>query len=357
MKSALIWWPGAPYATHEVAAGLAFGLEAHGVRVEHYATNAHVEASGRYLNLLWKECGKPAQKPNDVDVLYHAACGVLERAHRTNCEWILVVSGMFQHPDVILWLRRAGFKVALVCTESPYDLAGELAMARLVNHVFTNERTTVPAFETVTRSVSVVRHAWHPEAHRPDLGVEVTDVPAHDVVFVGTGFIERVQLLERVNWDGIDFGLYGNWALVSRRSPLRKHIKGREIKNAAVAALYRRAKVGINLHRTSQRYSKDTLHVARAESLNPRAYELAACGLFFVSDYRAEVPEVFAGAVPTFRTAEELESLIRTWMVATESTRVDRAADIHRAVHNDSWIDRAREVITHLTPQREPAAA
>lgn len=357
MKSALIWWPGAPYATHEVAAGLAFGLEAAGVRVEHYATNAHVEASARYLNQLWKECGKPAQKPNDADVLYYAAVGVLERAHRTECEWILIVSGMYQHPDVVLYLRRAGFKVALLCTESPYDLAGELGLARLANHVFTNERTAQPAFETVCKSVSVIRHAWHPEAHSPDLGANVKDVPAHDVVFVGTGFIERVKLLERVNWDGIDFGLYGNWSLVARRSPLRQHIRGREIRNAAVAALYRRAKVGINLHRTSQRYSTDTLHVARAESLNPRAYELAACGLFFVSDYRAEVPQVFGSAVPTFRTAEELEALLRTWIAATEATRVARAAQIRDAVARESWTERAREVMAKLTTQRESAAA
>ncbi|CAB4177341.1 Glycosyl transferases group 1 [uncultured Caudovirales phage] len=357
MNSALLWWPGAPYATHEVAAGLAHGLAALGVRVEHYATNAHIEASGRYLDLLWRECGKPEAKPNDADVLYHAAVGVLERAHRTAVEWVVIVSGMYQHPDVVLWLRRAGFKVALVCTESPYDMAGELSLSRLVNHVFTNERTTAAMFATTCRSVSVLRHAWHPEAHTPDLGADVQDVPEHDVVFVGTGFIERVRMLEAVNWDGIDLGLYGNWTLVPARSRLRKHIRGREIRNQAVAGLYRRAKVGINLHRTSQRYSKDTLHVARAESLNPRAYELAACGLFFVSDYRAEVPEVFGNTVPTFRTGAELEHLLRSWVAATPATRLQRAGEIRQAVAQEHWVTRAQQLVSELTMSPQRAAA
>ena len=77
------------------------------------------------------------------------------------------------------------------------------------------------------------------------------------------------------------------------------------------AALYRAAKIGLNLHRSSATYGRNMPRILHAESMNPRAYELAATQSFQISDWRPEVQETFVGAVPTFQSAAELERLIR----------------------------------------------
>ena len=171
-----------------------------------------------------------------------------------------------------------------------------------------------------------------PERHNGEATVADDLAPEHDVVFVGTGFEERVDMLAAVDWTGIDFGLYGSWTLLGSRHPLREHLRAGVIDNRMTAALYRKAKIGLNLHRTSVGWGRGVEHITiKAESMNPRCYELAACGRFFVSDYRAEIGEVFGGLVPAFETAAELEALLRHYL-ADDEARLSIAAKLPEAV-------------------------
>ena len=109
------------------------------------------------------------------------------------------------------------------------------------------------------------------------------------------------------------------------RNPLRIYVRGGIVDNCLAAALYRRADIGLNLYRSGKGWGKDAPPVERAESLNPRAVELAACGVFTLSDYRAEVAEIFGDAVPTFRTPAELEYLVRYYLTCKDE-RQEKAA-------------------------------
>ena len=124
-------------------------------------------------------------------------------------------------------------------------------------------------------------------------------VLAHDVVFVGTGFDSRVALLSAVDWSGIDLGLYGAWGEVGQGHPLAPSLHPGLVDNARAGALYRKARIGLNLYRATGG--------PVAESLNPRAYELAADGVFTIAQPRAEQTERFNGSIATFTTAGELE--------------------------------------------------
>jgi spore maturation protein CgeB len=172
-------------------------------------------------------------------------------------------------------------------------------------------------------------------------------VPSHDVVFVGTCFQERIELLSSVDWTGIDLGLYGSWDELGSRSKLRKYVRGEETNNLLTAALYRKAKVGLNLYRQSKGFGRNAPRIESAESLNPRAYELAACGAFHISDYRAEVIEVFGDLVPTFTDTESLEQQIRFWL-RPDAYRGPIAKQLPGAVKGQDWHSRARRVVTDL---------
>ena len=73
-----------------------------------------------------------------------------------------------------------------------------------------------PACGRPTPNTHYLPVGYDPAQHGPQMNGEA---PAHDVVFVGTGFESRVALLSQVDWSGIDLGLYGAWAEVPAGPP------------------------------------------------------------------------------------------------------------------------------------------
>lgn len=340
----LLVHPGADTSTADVEAGLGFGLQAHGCQVVRYRVDLLLEPAKRWLFAEWRVMKKfdaTMARPTDHDVVYRAGIGALEVALRRQVDAVIVVTGTHFHPDALVMMRRAHLPVFAVFTESPYDLAYELEIAKLVDGCWTMERTCVPAFRGVQPNSGYLPHGWHPERHFVGVHADDAAVPAHDVVFVGTAFPERVRWLESIDWTGIDLGLYGNWdQFVATSHPLQRYVRAQQITNRAASALYRRAAIGLNLYRDTP------LGLPPAESLNPRAYELAACGVCTLSPERAEGQEVFGSIVPA-----PSELVIRDWLADAE-----RRAAMQRAlpplVAQASWVERAKIVLGDLQFQR-----
>jgi len=359
----LLVGPGASWSTADVATGLRYGLKAHGVELVDYALDTRIARSQSWLHYNWRQAKKrhpEIAKPNVADVFFQAGGEALIMAlwHDVfhGLDGVFLVSGMFVPMDVVLMMKRAHLKVFVLFTESPYDIQKELIMAKHVDGCWTTERSSVEAFRAVNPNSGYLRHAWHPERHRPGVQPGDEQIAAHDVVFVGSAFEERVKWLQAIDWTGIDLGLYGSWDGIHKHHVLHAFIKGKHTDNAVTAALYRRAKIGLNLYRTSIGWGTKAPKITHAESLNPRAYELAACGAFHLSTYRQEVPEVFGDLVPTFTTAPEAESLIRFWL-ADPAGRARVAEQLPACVAESSWRERATTVIGDLQTLLQRRAA
>lgn len=344
----LLWVdPGAEYATGDVSRGFVDALRAQGHDIGVFNLSTRIDRAGRWLNWNWKQAGKPAdEKPSAADVLYLAGNEIIARALRHEPDWVVICSAMYLHPDLIVMLRRAARRTVILLTESPYDDAQQIKVAPYADLIFTNERSSVQRLRTVNPDTHYLPHAYDPHRHMPDTYAD-EHLPSHDVVFVGSGFEERVELLTAVDWSGIDLGLYGYWANLGSRHPLRKYVRGKIINNLTAAALYRKAKIGLNLYRQSVGFGRNVPKIHYAESLNPRAYELAACGVFQISDCRSEVLEIFDGAVPTFGTPDELEALVRA-SLADDDRRTRAAERARRLVAPHTYAERAARLVGHL---------
>ena len=296
---------GIPWAIADVGAGLRDGLKAAGVEV----TTCRLDAIGA-----------------------------------TPVDAVVCVSAIHVTADVIHQLRRVGQRVYIVFTESPYDHAHEIAMAAHVDGGWTHERAVVPAFQSVNPHVGYLPHAWHTERHAP--AAADSGVPAHDVVLVGSGFPERITFLNAIDWTGINLGLYGIWEGFGLKESLEPCIKSGPVDNATAVSLYRRAKIGLNLYRR-------TTHPV--ESLNPRAYELAACGTFSISEHREESAERFGWLVPTFRTAAEASRLIREWLCRYDDREMVKR-QLPGRVADSTWNIRAAQVVADMARWCEVAA-
>jgi hypothetical protein len=346
----LVIEPGASWSTADVATGLYDGLERQGVTLLRYRLAQRIERSNRWLYAAWRKAKRTnptIEKPNTADVFYQAGVGALEMALHHQVDVVLVVSAMFLHPNVIVLMKRAGLRVVVLFTESPYDLKKELDVAALVDACWTNERSSLRAFRAVQPLSGYLPHGWHPDRHRPGAQPGDAQVHAHDVVFVGSAFQERIDWLAAIDWTGIDLGLYGMWDALAKKHPLQRFVRGGIVDNAATSALYRRATIGLNLYRTSIGWGPTAAHITHAESLNPRAYELAACGVFHLSTDRAEVGEIFGGLVPTFDTPAEAAQLVREWLANPEGRQVHADA-LPACVADASWTARAAHVVADL---------
>ena len=347
--------PAADWSTRDVFDGLVGGLKAAGHEVLPYYFGRRFGVLRVALEAHWRRRGRTPEergtRPRAADAALWASELAVTWALRHDPDWIVIVSGMYFHPDALAMLkqcrRRDGspVRVSMLLTETPYDAKKEAFAIQFCDVAWTNERTGVRWFQNYCRETSYLRHGFNADVHKPG-GPLDPDVPAHDVVFVGTGFQERVEILEAVDWTGIDFGLYGFWRL-RRKSPLRQFVRQGAVDNTTTTMLHRRAKIALNLFRSSCGFAVKAPRIEGAESLGPRSYELAASGVFTLSEYRPEVEETFGRLVPTFRNASDLQMLLRRFLT-DDSGRRSIAAQLPATVSGHSWTDRARQVVADL---------
>lgn len=338
----LFAYPAPEMAVWDVAQGLHRGLLARGHDIRVFAYNKRLAYHGKAMGAApdpdtdpigWdryrRNVMKQASETIALEALYHAA------------DVVVLVCGLNFHPIGGWLLRQIGVPVAVVLTESPYE---DDAQRTFVNEmqaaaVFTHER------------VSAQRDGWTYLPHAYDPGIHQPVPPdldqASDVLLIGTGWPERRQLLEAVDWAGIRLKIVGVWPDLTETSPLWPFYTPAFVENTYVPRLYAAATICLNQHR----YHVD------AESLNPRAYELAACGAFHLSDPRAEVIERFGDSVPTFESAAQLEALIRHYLTDDDGRR--RCAEQARSrVLGETFDARAAvmEPVLHAVAARHAVA-
>lgn len=333
--------PGATFATSDVYTGLVAGLRANGVEVY----------EGRIDTILsWYECALEAGATTGVFDLAALKGGMFNRqrmasAHITQHildvwpDLVLVVSGHNYHTRDVQLLRRVGLKIACLLTESPYFIDLELILAQIYGAVFTNERVCLDRFRAITPHAWYLPHAWNADVHQPG---PPDPAKVCDAFFVGSWFEERQQLLAGAAWEGI--------TLIWKGHDLSETPKD-VLSNAEAAAWYRSAAISLNMHRTTTSSgSGHHITTGEAESLNPRAYEIAACGGFqLMDDSRAERMEVFGDCMPTYR-AGDAESLTREirWWLDKPNYRAEWAYAQRQAVQPHTWTARAAQVLEVL---------
>ena len=348
----LICHPGAEVSLTEPYDGLKKGLAKAGFETLPYRLDGRIHRAASWLAHVWENRvpDSTLTEPTWQDALYIASKDIVEMAWEHEVDWILLVSPVYLHPHVLkVFDRPRPFKIGAVFTESPYMDGMQGEQAEHVDICWINDRASIERIRAHNPNTHYLPTGWIPDVHVP--GEPPADIPRHDVVFVGAGLVERIELLEAVDWTGIDLGLYGRWPFLSAASPLRPFLRQEfddaVIDNARVANLYRAAKIGLNLYRTSTIMHQDAEHVGGAYSLNPRAYELAATRTFQLSEYRPEITEVFGDDLPYFLNAEELESQVHYYLNHPQDR--ERSADLAYArVQRHSYDERAKTILEHI---------
>lgn len=335
--------PGAGFATSDVYSGLVAGLVACGVEVHEGRIDTILNF---YDTAVRAGVATGAMDPAKFTTgLFNKQR--LASAHITQSildvwpDLVIVVSGHNYHTRDVQLLRKVGIPVACLLTESPYFIDLEMILAGIYRTVFTNERACVERLRAVTPRAWYLPHAYSPAVHQPG---PADPSKACDAFFVGSWFEERCRLLTGEAWNGIGLVWKGH-DLSDEPDDI--------VPNDEAAVWYRSAAISLNMHRTTtSNGTGQHIRPGEAESLNPRAYEIAACGGFMLcDDARPELRDVFGGVAPTYRAGDpsDLARQTRHWL-ARPDERERVSAAMHQAVLPHTWTQRARTILETLCP-------
>jgi spore maturation protein CgeB len=317
----------AAFSTYDVARGHLAALQRLGHEVQVYHTGSRFDYHASALRSV-----NPALADDVTLVSKLASDGIAVEAMYFEPDLVLIASGRCLHANALYLLRKMRVPTAVLFTESPYE---DVEQAEWAATYPTMQCLCNDTFSARQRGWPAISHAFDPEIHRP-VAADPDDVC--DVLIVGTGWTERVRLLEAVDWTGITLRIRGLWPQITADSPLAPCYVEGCVDNDKLPRLYASARICLNFHRAHP----------QAESLNPRAFELAACGAFQLSDPRPELFRVFASAVPTFTDAASLQAQVR-YFLAHDAERRALAARQAEAVQGHTFDARAAELLAHVT--------
>lgn len=245
---------------------------------------------------------------------------------------------------VLEHLRKKKFLTAMWFVENYRHLTYWQQLAGGYDYWFVIQQA--PCFDALKRAgarqVNYLPMAADPALHRP-LGLTETEQVEYgaDVSFVGAGYANRRAMFP--GWLSKDwsFKLWGNeWegaeALVS---VLQRN--GGRIDTETCIKVFNATSVNLNLHSCAG----DGLD-PEADFVNPRTFELAACGAFQLVDERSLFPDLFAPSeMVRFTEVAKVPSLIRTWLADVSGRRAVAQAARRRVLAHHTYIHRMSELL------------
>ncbi len=260
-------------------------------------------------------------------------------------EVIFMVSGFFIAYELLDVLKRRGYKIVMLHTESPYEDGRQLERAVRCDISLVNDPTNLESFRKASKYAQYMPHAYRPSLHKP--GPSVPQL-VNDFCFVGTGYQSRIEFFEKMDFGDLDVFLAGNWVPLEETSPIFRylaHDKDECLDNDQTVQVYRSSECGMNLYRR-EIDDQDRYATIEGWAMGPREIEMAATGLFFLRDRRPESDEILH-MLPAFSDPGEATDLLR-WAHANPVKCAELAGKARAAIADRTFANHAKIVLELL---------
>lgn len=290
---------------------------------------------------------------------------------RNHPSHVIVIDGL--HPPV--WFLRSiherlKLPTAVIATEDPhgFDQTQERFMDETCyDFYFTNERNVAEMFpgRAVYLPVGFNAALTHRVATElPISGMDYSGIDS-DICFVGACYANRQQLFEEMlpffKKHDLKVRLMGHFGMVDKESPLwtSGYVYNATLPFRDTLQVYMHSNMAINLFRDptgvtfGERSDKQTNQELQipADSLNPRCYEVPACGcLLLTEDKRGETKTVFEPGkeIDIFSDREELETKILYYMEHEDERKAICKRAQKKVWDNHTYHHRAQRVLKVL---------
>lgn len=189
-----------------------------------------------------------------------------------------------------------------------------------------------------------VQTACDPQVHKPlTLSPAETDTYACDISFAGAGYHNRNQLFAGLT--DYNFKIWGVEWHARELLPLVQQ-SGERFGPETFAKIVAASKINLNLHSSATHDGVDP----RCDAINPRVFEIAACGGFQVCDPCKGLEDLFdtETEIPTYRNLGELRERIDHFLAHPEERNAITAAARKRALESHTYEHRAKEMLDHI---------
>lgn len=336
----MIVYPGHSHSTVDVGIGYENALRQLGHDV--YAYNYHLSLTFYDEALGHMEKINPNFHREAGDFLMLASERIAVEAIDFVPDVAIVVCGMALHRRGFEMLSKLRIPYIMLFTESPYQDETQMIMTRktLSAGALVNDKSSVNTFNLKLGipdyPVEYIPHSFDPTRHKYDK----TAVKDTDVFFFGTMWPERKALFDGLVSNGYCFDIDGINPALTREDKLKFKTSD------DMVAGYNRSKISINHHRTIVGVHEDKQqHIYTGASLGPRAYEIAACRAFQLSDdSRPELRQVFGDSVATYNSRKQLQDRI-DYYLKHDDEREDMAREAYERVQSCSFYWRAKTIL------------
>jgi spore maturation protein CgeB len=251
---------------------------------------------------------------------------------------------------VLEHLRKKKFLTAMWFVENYRHLTYWQQLAAGYDHWFVIQQGDChEAFTRAgARAVTYLPLAADPTVHQPRA---LTDAEwaeyGADVSFVGAGYPNRRALLPRWLSKEWSFKLWGNeWEGAADLAPVLQR-GGARIDTDTCMKVFNASAINLNLHSCGH----DGLD-PDADFVNPRTFELAACGVFQLSDERSLFPDLFTDQeVTRFRDVAAVPALIRTWLNEPDHRRAVAESARRRVLRHHTYEHRMKDLLASIGVQ------
>lgn len=201
-------------------------------------------------------------------------------------------------------------------------------------------------FIQALRAVGVENYLYLPLAAQPSVHRPLTLSAAEqkrfgaDLSFMGAGYPNRRQAFRRLS--GYDFKIWGTeWEDEPLLAP-HLQMEGRRISPEEAVRIFNAAKINLNLHSGTRRDEA----VTGGDFVNPRTFEIAACGAFQLVDKRALMPPLFAAdELATFESMEELLEKVDYFLTRPEERAAYAKRGRERVLAGHTYAARMRTLL------------
>ncbi|MBI5636660.1 MAG: glycosyltransferase [Nitrospinae bacterium] len=192
------------------------------------------------------------------------------------------------------------------------------------------------------RCVAYLPQASAPLHHKPlPLSPEDTKRYGSDISFMGAGYNNR-----RVFFSGLldyDFKIWGTEWELSSAVGQRVANRNRRLSPEEYIKIFSASKINLNLHSSIMNAGIDPV----GDFVNPRVFELAACGAFQLADMRSELPALMQPGkeIETYASLEELRGKIDRYLKHPEEREAIARAGRERTLEDHTFERRMEELL------------
>jgi spore maturation protein CgeB len=272
---------------------------------------------------------------------------IAAKADDFNPDLILALAQAPLTPESISTLKKLNIPIAFWFVEDFRTLKYWRDVAPFYDYFFTLQRGE---FIGELLSIGAKNSYYLPQGCLPSVHKEINlsrddiDQYSADISFMGAGYYNRVQSFPRLL--NHDFKIWGTgWALESLVGS-RVQNKNKRIDSFDTVKIYNAGKINLNLHSSTSHEGVNPV----GDFVNPRTFEIAACGGFQLVDERSELADLMTPGmeVATFDSIDDLGKKVNYYLKYEDEARSIAARGKKKVLKEHTIQHRMHEMLIHV---------